>query len=310
MKLPSPTSVLDASANGWHGKGKPTICTSFGLQNEVLGVDRGYLVNKERIVDTKIYEASATCTTVGDEGTPSGSTELDRAAGRNCRLTNEELLCASLYFDRIDPEGYGGKNTSNMWQCWAGDVHAVINYSLGMHSHVPGDGQLCGIPLARLARVMCGPEALTPWILQQGFIEHAEPEVLLVLGGKEGHFELLGRHMLRRSIVGRNMLNHWLQEGELFGDTRPENWGKMGETLGEIFDVLRDDDTITYVREKASSGSKIVKILMDRLRSNPGWEHAVWDDVAASWFRDFLTKGDADDSTGYTNGLFYAFGLR
>ena len=105
------------------------------------------------------------------------------------------------------------------------------------------------------------------------------------------------------------MLNHWLQKGELLGETSLDRMGEKGRTLKEIFDVLREYNTITFVREKASSGRKIVKILLDKLRTKPGWEHAVWEDVAASWFRDFLTRGDADDSTGLKNGLFFAFGL-
>lgn len=285
------------------------LCTSFGLQSEVLGKDRGNLFKNNRTVDTNVFEDCVTGTTIGDGGTPPGSTELDKAAGRNCVLSDDQLLHASLYVVRLSPEGYGGRSTPHVWNCTADDVHAVINYVPAIRSWISGDRTLCGTALARLVSVMCGPEALNSWIFEHGFLNHAEPEVLHVLGGEEGHYDLLMRHMTRRSIVGRNMLNHWLQKGELFGETSLDKWGDVGKTLEEIFDVLRGDDTITFVREKATSGRKIVMILMDKLRTKKGWEHAVWEDTAASWFRDFLTKGDADDSTGLTNGLFFAFGL-
>ena len=86
-------------------------------------------------------------------------------------------------------------------------------------------------------------------------------------------------NLTHKFIVARNMLNHWLQAGKLLIKTSLDKWGETGNTVEEIFDVLLEDSTIIFMREKVSSSRKIVKILLDKLRINPGWEHAVWKDV-------------------------------
>ena len=55
------------------------------------------------------------------------------------------------------------------------------------------------------------------------------------------------------------MLNHWVQKDGLLSEMSFDRTGERGETLKEIFDVLREDETITFVREKTSSGRKIVE---------------------------------------------------
>ncbi len=49
-----------------------------------------FYFHNDHILQTKVFAASTTATTIGDGGKPRGSTELDAITGHNCAMTKDD----------------------------------------------------------------------------------------------------------------------------------------------------------------------------------------------------------------------------
>ena len=97
QKSPSPTNVNAFPSEGWMTRTRPIACTVSGRIGDIIGFD-DYYFEAERVLCTHAFSISAVGTTVDDDESPPGSTELDDETGHNCKMPHNlyHIFCTSV----------------------------------------------------------------------------------------------------------------------------------------------------------------------------------------------------------------------
>jgi hypothetical protein len=83
--ISSPMNVDEFPTAGWVTKDCP-ICTIIPVQvNNIIDFDDYYFLH-ERVLCTHGFSITAVSTTIDDDASPPGSTELDDETGHNCQM--------------------------------------------------------------------------------------------------------------------------------------------------------------------------------------------------------------------------------
>lgn len=316
MKLPSPTSVTNQLDNlsfksntkhGWQKVGKESISGVCGCVNASLGFPESFYIDSNgRILRTNFFGSGAIGSTVGDGGSPQGSTELDSEAGYNCELPRKQHRLYCTIVCALDPKGYGiRRNNNNAYNTKLNDLYCLINTIPTRGSDIPGDREHMAVGLARFCFHYIGSKALTQAIIDEVWQERA-----IELGGERGDLEIIRRRAICDCSISINLLHIWSapddENQQILGDIT-----FLTPPLNKIFKILQTGKHRNYVREPICTGEEIISILMDNLRNHSTHpESAVFEQKIVQWYRDLLLNCDeVTDETGVNNGIFAAFGL-
>jgi hypothetical protein len=92
LRLPHPCSldVLPSPIDKWSTTTHPIKAWVIGYLGYHISYKHFYF-HQSRVLLTKAFATSTTASTVGDGGTPKGSTELDTICGFNCAMEKDEF---------------------------------------------------------------------------------------------------------------------------------------------------------------------------------------------------------------------------
>ncbi len=229
MKLPSPTSVTNQFDNlsfksntkhGWQKVGKESISGVCGCVNASLGFPESFYIDSNgRILRTNFFGSGAIGSTVGDGGSPQGSTELDTEAGYNCELPRKQHRLYCTIVCALDPKGYGiRRNNNNAYNTKLNDLYCLINTIPTRGSNIPGDREHMAVGLARFCFHYIGSKALTQAIIDEVWQERA-----IELGGERGDLEIIRRRAICDCSISINLLHIWSapddENQQILGDT-------------------------------------------------------------------------------------------
>ncbi len=309
----SPLQLDHELRNGWSTELKDRNILSGvpGSSGKSIGkLDNFFSVNA-RLLDTENFKPSVTASTVGDGGSPKGSTELDDEIGQNVVQTKEEYATfIRCCFGEVDNVA-----TTPKQQHW---LNAVLFRHVDLLNHLPyatddegrrintrfsNSVQVLGHMLTNLLMTNCGSKALTPTIIKR--VWGADKATSLALGGQRGDLALTRRRLIRNLRTTNNYL-YILSNGSnpTITDGHINNMGSA--TLIQWYHINKCGSELSYIRDATPSGDEKINMLMTNLNLGT----ADFEEKIVQWFTDFVINSETTtNQTGIENGLFKAFGF-
>ena len=313
LHLPHPCSleVLPSPTNKWSAITHPIKARVVGYLGYHISY-KHYYFHQSRVLLTKAFAASTTASTVGDGGTPRGSTELDAICGFNCHMVLEEFhMFAHLVLGLRPPTQYGtAPSDRSLLNMLLEDFVVISNLTPFFALDEPGDRRTLARRLARFSLLLLGADALTPRIVRRVW---GENEVVRQnLGGPRGDLALVRRRLISLASVTNNTFHLWLTttiNGKMIIPT--DSLQHLPPGVRDIFQLISLNDAAIYVREPLHSGQNRIHILQNNLRQNPHTPiSSNFEDIIVGWYCDLLLGGNiATDFTGVENHIFAAYGL-
>jgi len=271
-----------------------------------------FFFHQSRVLLTKAFATSTTASTVGDGGTPRGSTELDAICGSNCHMDKEEFHMFAQLVLGLHPGKQHGTEPSerSLVNMLLEDFVVITNLTAVFTLDEPDDRCTLARRLARFSLLMLGAEALTPKIIARVWGDNEV--VRRNLGGPRGDLALIRRRLISLASVANNTFHLWL--------TTPFNGGMvippdalqhLPYGIKDILNLVTLTTAAVYVREPIHTGRDRIHILQHNLCQNPHTPiSSNFEDIIVGWYRDLLLSGDySTDSTGVENHIFAAYGL-
>ncbi len=131
---------------------------------------RHFYFHNDRVLQTKVFSASTTATTIGNGGEPHRSTELDTITGHNCAMTKDDYntIFASVVLGVCPGRMHGNRPSKdlfvNLLLCdYVVLTNLIAVFALNETSNRRGLAQI----LTRFSLLMLGAKALTQRIIEQ-----------------------------------------------------------------------------------------------------------------------------------------------
>ena len=306
------SSTLPKARVGWHDGDIVYYSRTMGFSGEVIGTNGYYMDKQRRVLVTKAFGQSASCSTM-DPITKfrDGSTEYDAGLGRNSNLSERQHQILAMHVLGCPPKHpFTYIGVRNLLDGILYDLQHLANAYPTRVSHTPGDGALMGAILSRFLLLTGGTQTKTKEIVS--CVWATDRVVAEGLGGRRAHLDILCRRLTLFSRVITNHLHIWQQ-----GD----NPLLTKEFISNLPPVARDTllnikkgRGVTSVTEEHEPNITTQRYIMRNLKECVflpfDYNYAR---VLILWFRDFLSNdppsGRPTDTRGLQNGLFYAFGF-
>jgi hypothetical protein len=271
-----------------------------------------FFFHQSRVLLTKAFATSTTASTVGDGGTPRGSTELDAICGSNCHMDMEEFhMFAHLVLGLYPAKQHGTEPSErSLLNMLLEDFVVISNLTAVFALDEPDDRPTLARRLARFSLLLLGADALTPKIVARVWGENEV--VRRNLGGPRGDLALVRRRLISLASVANNTFNLWLTTTINGGIIiPPDALQRLPPGVRDIFQLISLSNAAIYVRETLHSGRDRIHILQNNLRQNPHTPlSSNFEDIIVGWYHDLLLSGNHSmDSTGVENHIFGAYGL-
>ena len=313
LHLPHPCSldVLPSPTDKWSATTHPINAWVIGYLGYHISY-KHFFFHQSRVLLTKAFATSTTASTVGDGGTPRGSTELNAICGSNCAMESDEFQMFAQLVLGLHPGKQHGTEPSerSLVNMLLEDFVVITNLTAVFPLDEPDDRRTLARRLARFSLLLLGAEALTPKIIAR--VWGKNEVVRRNLGGPRGDLALIRRRLISLASVANNTFHLWL--------TIPFNGGMVIPSdalqhlppgMKDILNLVTLNDAAIYVREPLHSGHNRICILQHNLRQDPlNPQSSAFDDIIVGWYRDLLLGGNhSTDSTGLDNHIFAAYGL-
>ena len=313
--LPHPCSlnVLPSPTNKWSVTSHPIKAKTPGFYNTTISC-KHYFFHDSRVLLTQAFAASTTSTTVGDGGSPCGSTKLDEETGHNCKMTANEFQDFALLVLGLDTHSsafgpskhsHGFKQTeSSFLNMLLNDFAVITNLHPAAYHNNEGDRLSLARSLARCTLLLTGAEALTPNLIRR--VWGANETVRRNLGGPRGDLALIRRRLISMSAVAINAFHLWMTtEFDGMRVITSDSTRYHPRTMQEILKDIMLPSSATYVREPLAAGTERVEWLLSC------GMYLSFEDMAARWYHDLLLRGRyTNDSTGVENKILLAYGAQ
>jgi hypothetical protein len=159
--LPSPTdkwSVTTHPVKGW----------SLGFLGYHIFYQHFYF-HQGRVLHTNAFAPSTTATTVGNGGTPRGSTELDDEIGNNCAMSKGDYVLFAMLVLGLRPGKMHGTLRSNcsFVNMLLKDFVSLTNLAAVFTLNESSDQRALARILPHFSILLLGADVLTPAIIAQ-----------------------------------------------------------------------------------------------------------------------------------------------
>ena len=327
-RLPHPCSldVLPSPTDKWSATTHPIKALVIGYLGYHISY-KHFFFHQSRVLLTKAFAPSTTTSTVGDGGTPRGSTELDAICGSNCHMGMEEFRMFAYLVLGLRPakqhETEPNKRSllnmlllgtepseRSLLNMLLEDFVVISNLTAVFALDEPDDRRTLARRLARFSLLLLGADALTPKIVARVWGENEV--VRRNLGGPRGDLALVRRRLISLASVANNTFHLWLTTTINGGIIiPPDALQHLPPGVRDIFQLISLTDAAIYVREPLHSGRDRIHILQNNLRQNPYTPlSSNFEDIIVGWYHDLLLGGNHSmDSTGVENHIFAAYGL-
>ena len=313
LRLPHPCSldVLPSPTDKWSATTHPIKAWIVGYLGYHISY-KHFFFHQSRVLLTKAFATSTTASTVGNGGTPRGSTELDAICGSNCHMDMEEFhMFAQLVLGPPPAKQHGTEpNERSLLNMLLEDFVVISNLTAVFALDEPDDRRTLACRLARFSLLLLGADALTPKIVARVWGENEV--VRRNLGGPRGDLALVRRRLISLASVANNTFHLWLTT-TINGNViiPPDALQHLPPGVRDIFHLISLKDAAIYVREPLHSGRDRIHILQNNLRQNPHNPiSSNFEDIIVKWYRDLLLRcNHSTDSTGVENHIFAAYGL-
>jgi hypothetical protein len=260
----------------------------------------------------KAFAISTTASTVGDDGTPKGSTQLDAICGSNCTMDKDEFrLFAQLLLGLCPGKQHGTEASErSLLNMLLEDFVVISNLTTVFALDKPDDRRTLARRLARFSLLLMGADVITPNIVARVWGENNV--VRRNLGGPRGDLAIICRRLVSLASMANNIFHLWL--------TTPFNGGMiippyalqhLPPGVQDFFNLISLPTAAIYVREPLHSGQERIQILQNNLRQSPlNPLSSNFEDIIVGWYRNLLLGGNhSTDTTGLDNHIFAAYGL-
>ena len=305
-------SILPKARVGWHDGNIVYYSRTMGFSGEVLGTNGYYVDKRQRVLVTKAFGRSASCSTM-DPITKfqDGSTEYDAGLGRNSNLSEQQHHILAMHVLGCPPKHpftYCG--VRNLLDGTLFDLQHLANAYPTRVSHTPGDGAAMGAILSRFLLLTGGTQTKTKEIVS--CVWETDRVVAEGLGGKRRHLDILCRRLTLFSRVVTNHLHIW-QQGDNPLLTK-EFTSNLPPVARDILLNIKKGKGVTSVTMEHEPNVTAQRFIMRNLKECVFLPYDYnYVRVLILWFRDFLSNdppsGRPTDTRGLQNGLFYAFGF-
>ena len=313
LRLPHPCSldVLPSPTDKWSATTHPIKAWVIGYLGYHISY-KHFFFHQSRVLLTKAFATSTTASTVGDGGTPRGSTELDAICGSNCHMDKEEFNMFTQLVLGLRPAKQHGTEPSerSLLNMLLEDFVVISNLTAVFALDEPDDRRTLARRLARFSLLLLGADVLTPKIVAKVWGDNEV--VRRNLGGPRGDLALVRRRLISLASVANNTFHLWLTTTINGGMIiPPDALQHLPSGVRDIFQLISLTDAAIYVREPLHSGRKRIHILQHNLLQNPHTPlTSNFEDIIVGWYRDLLLSGNhSTDSTGVENHIFAAYGL-
>ena len=299
--------------------GKPILGTTLGRKNTTISAI-GYYVDstQQATIDIGLFEHAVTASTVDDGGFPEGSSEFDSEGGHNCRYaTTQELrdfLALCFAFPPNHPAFHKSKAALLNHVCDAWDQFMQIipflcdnKWDQGV---VEGEWAEMATSLCRFVMWFGGWAVINPTIIHEVFGPHVNN-----IRGDTGKYQ---RTIVRYSKVITNHFGIW--GSDQFKESNPDPmfpeacFHNLPPPLANILHILLSGKYITDTRSSIFYHDAITDVLLESMGIT--WikdieeKRSTMTTIAKQWYTELLiNKKDVTDDTGFTNGIFKAFGI-
>ena len=221
----SPTSVVNLNPdcfkrNGWSPDvpGKVVVSSISGMKDVVIGRTESFLFHNDDLLETEMFRASSIASTVGDGGSPEGSTEIDTQCGHNI-IMSPKLYATYVRFAFVENSTLSTTMRQHFWMNTLAyrTMHALnLTYLATVYIgngrrritfYTPNAALALAQELVTLLMTNCGPEAITKTIVDE--VWGTDAATSLALGGERGDLELFHRFLTRTSRCTTTYLWHW-----------------------------------------------------------------------------------------------------
>jgi hypothetical protein len=225
-RLPHPCSldVLPSPTNKWSATTHPIKALVVGYLGYHISY-KHFFFHQSRVLLTKAFATSTTASTVGDGGTPRGSTELDAICGSNCHMDMEEFRMFAYLVLGLRPAKQHETEPSkrsllnmlllvtepserSLLNMLLEDFVVISNLTDVFALDEPDDRCTLTRRLARFSLLLLGADALTPKIVARVWGENEV--VRRNLGGPRGDLALVRRRLILLASVANNTFHLWL----------------------------------------------------------------------------------------------------
>ena len=314
LKLHLPHSsglgVLPSPTNQWSATTHPIKAQVVGYLGYHISYKHFYF-HQERVLLTKAFATSTTASTVGDGGTPRGSTELDAICGFNCYMDkNDFTTFAHLVLGLRPPKHGTAPSDKSLLNLLLSDFVMISNLTAVFAIAEPDERRILARKLARFSLLLLGADALTPRIIKRVW---GENEVAChKLGGSRGDLALIRRRLISLASVANNTFHLWLTTTFNGGVIVPsDSLHHLPPGVRDILQLISLNDAAIYVREPLHSGKNRIHILQNNLRQNSHTPiSSSFENIIVGWYRDLLLNSThSTDLTSTDNHIFAAYGL-
>ncbi len=274
---------------------------------------RHFYFHNDQVLQTKVFSASTTATTIGNDGEPHRSTELDAITGHNCAMTKDDYTIFAIVVLGVCPGRTHGDRPSkdsfvNLLLC---DYVVLTNltavFALNETSNRHGLAQI----LTHFSLLMLGAKALTQRIIEQ--VWGSNPIIRKNLGGSQGNLALTRRRLISMAIIANNTFHLWLTTyfNKATMIVPSESLFHIPPGIRDILQLVESDASAIYVRKPLPAGQGCIDILLHNLRSSSINPTSInFEDIVVSWYSDLLLDYDqTTNETGVDNQIFHAYGL-
>ena len=302
--------ALPSHTDKWSARTHPIKAQVVGYLEYHISYKHFYF-HQGRVLLTKAFAVSTTASTVGDGGTPRGSTELDASCGFNCHMDKDEFYTFAHLVLGLRPPKHGtAPSDKSFLNMLLSDFVMISNLTAVFAIDEPDERCTLARKLARFSLLLLGADALTPRIIRKVWGDNEM--ACHSLGGPRGDLALIRRRLISLASVANNTFHLWLTTTFNDGMIIPsDSLQYLPPGVRDILQLISLDDAAIYVREPLHSGQDRIHILQNNLRQNSHTPiSSTFEDIVVGWYRDLLLDSThSTDFTGMDNHIFAAYGL-
>ncbi len=309
----SPTNVTSFPTEGWLSTTHPTKCVVPGRIDDIIGY-KDYYFEDEHVLCTRAFSIAAVATTIDDGAYPPGSTELDNKTGHNCKMSQRLYTSFSLMVLGLDHNSWATTCTESAFRNLIfQDIDALMyyydtdNYVNSMPVSSPCNLFDMARIFARLTLLLVGADACTPHIINS--VWEADTEAQLALGGPRGDLSLVCRKILTLSKVAINTAYIWMtNQSMLILSLDLHGFKGLPPTVQLL--LYCTHSSRTFACKLVPPGTATACLLTNNLHEYSIPDTLPFEEKANRWYQElFLNHSQADDMTGFDNGILMAYGM-
>jgi hypothetical protein len=214
LSHPCSPNTLPSLANKWSAMTHPLQATIMGFKGMTISYAH-YYFHQDHVLLTHAYATSTTATTIGDEGGPRGSTELNNESGHNCLMSDKEFQIFAHLVLGLDSThkgmGTGSKGHKQRDHSFVNmllaDFATITNLHPVIYNKIANNQQALACALACCTLLLTGSDALTLLIIQR--VWGANNTIQKTLGGPCGNLARIQQCLVLLSKITINTYHLW-----------------------------------------------------------------------------------------------------